>query len=374
MGLSRTHSYRFLLVLSLALATWLLYINKNILPSLTSGHHTEYFPFVNLSRPDRLKVVYGATDYWQGQLWKDLMNFTGCPYSNCISANSSTFRDVHKADVVIFALDYIQRFPQLSWQTRQSQHWLIITYESPAYPFNQFKASYNGMFNGSMTYRHDSTIYYPWGKVLPVQHKIPSILNVAQNKTKGAFVYVSNCKSRNYDRLAMIKELRKYIPIDVFGKCLGHDSPCPPLRKGGNPICETQTHQPYRFYLSFENSLCRDYITEKFWDRLWSPSHFVPVAMGGLTLEDYSSVAPLDSFLHVYNFSSVHDLGQHLRSLMENNDAYNKYHQWRRQYEVTTDRNIAACDLCKLANEKPVLPAVDSIADWWNSNGNCRTF
>ena len=321
-----------------------------------------------------LKVVYGATIYWQAQLWKDLMNFTGCEYSNCVSDNSSTYVGIEKADVVIFAVDYIGSFPQLSWKVRQNQIWLLITYESSAYSFNRFRPFVNNQFNGTFTFKTDSTIYYPWGKTIPITHPIPYSINFAENKTKGAFGYISNCESLNYDRLATIDILSKYIDIDVFGKCKGLPTPCVNLRKGGNPVCETQAHRPYRFFLSFENSLCKDYITEKFWDRLGSPSYFVPIAMGGLTVKEYTSVAPTDSFLHVYNFTSVHKLGKYLKYLMTNDDAYNKYHHWRYNYEVTTDRNIAACQLCKMANEKPHLPAIAKLDQWFNDDANCRNY
>jgi alpha-1,3-fucosyltransferase len=50
----------------------------------------------------------------------------------------------------------------------------------------------------------------------------------------------------------------------------------------------------YKFYLSFENSLCRDYVTEKFWKVLMYD--VVPIVYGAA---NYSLLAPAKSFINV---------------------------------------------------------------------------
>ena len=90
-----------------------------------------------------------------------------------------------------------------------------------------------------------------------------SNINYAQNKTKFALWYVSNCYTKGTNkRMELFKELRKYIDIDVFGKA-GHcgelgvmDDPC-----NRDPKCSSQLMSSYKFYLSFENSQCNYYIT-----------------------------------------------------------------------------------------------------------------
>ena len=57
--------------------------------------------------------------------------------------------------------------------------------------------------------------------------------------------------------------------------------------------------QDYKFYLSFENSICVDYVTEKFYNALLFNT--VPVVYGGA---DYSRLAPNMSYIDIRNYGS----------------------------------------------------------------------
>ena len=56
----------------------------------------------------------------------------------------------------------------------------------------------------------------------------------------------------------------------------------------------------YKFYLSFENSNCRDYVTEKFYNPLLFTT--VPIVYGGAEYEVIG--APRNSYIDVRNFTS----------------------------------------------------------------------
>jgi hypothetical protein len=47
----------------------------------------------------------------------------------------------------------------------------------------------------------------------------------------------------------------------------------------------------YKFYLSFENALCQDYITEKLFLAVFAGAR--PIVYGGKTREDYNKVIVL---------------------------------------------------------------------------------
>ena len=52
-----------------------------------------------------------------------------------------------------------------------------------------------------------------------------------------------------------------------------------PTHNHNNAYCYEELAESYWFYLAFENSICNDYITEKFWRTLDLKT--VPVVMGG---------------------------------------------------------------------------------------------
>ena len=69
----------------------------------------------------------------------------------------------------------------------------------------------------------------------------------------------SNCGTSNA-RLEYVRTLSKHVDVAVWGAC--GNRTCGADRSQ----CLEQLSRRYRFYLAFENSNCRDYITEKFWD------------------------------------------------------------------------------------------------------------
>lgn len=81
--------------------------------------------------------------------------------------------------------------------------------------------------------------------------------NYAATKTKKVAWFVSNCKP-NSIRAAYAKELAKYIEVDVFGDCGQYKCP-----RSNEKECLKMLETDYKFYLAFENSHCRYYVTEK---------------------------------------------------------------------------------------------------------------
>ena len=116
--------------------------------------------------------------------------------------------------------------------------------------------------------RLDSTIVTPYEKWIPFKnaslyYSRPPERNYALNKTKKVAWFVSHCKTPNR-RENYTEELAKYIEVDIFGKC-GNKT----CKRRDAAHCFNMLNTDYKFYLAFENSNCKDYITEKlYWNGL----------------------------------------------------------------------------------------------------------
>eukprot|EP00957_Ditylum_brightwellii_P103230 7868167-Ditylum_brightwellii.AAC.1 len=50
---------------------------------------------------------------------------------------------------------------------------------------------------------------------------------------------------------------------DIYGKCTGETTGCGRDRKSEDKHCVDEVMKSYKFYLAFENTRCKDYISEK---------------------------------------------------------------------------------------------------------------
>ncbi|KAL1231082.1 Glycoprotein 3-alpha-L-fucosyltransferase [Trichinella spiralis] len=229
--------------------------------------------------------------------------FTNCPVNNCKAVPD--YSAVNEADAVLFR----RMVPQLT-SSHHHQIWIFYSLESPPHSINL--ESLNGLVNWTATYRLDSDIVAPYGKFEKAE---VSILPVdTSRKTKMVAWFVSNCYT-NSKRELYVKQLKEYIN------------------------CENMLDNDYRFYLSFENSLCKDYITEKYFHNAME-HYIIPVVMGASKAE-YEKVSPPHSFIHVDDFRSPKELAIYLKKVAQNNTL-----------------------LCSLLNY-PKRKVYNDLQNWW---------
>ena len=213
---------------------------------------------------------------------------------------------------------------------------LITTYRSPeqSYVFFTLEAAAHrqgglpnrieelnkipGFFNLTMTYRHDSDIHTPYGQF--VQKRPPMggrLLEeyiqkfgrenehlAAKTGSQGLTIaqYVSNCITA-VGRENLVDMIDYITPVDIYGNC--GDLYCPQWEEAR---CLNLLGDTYKFYLSFENAMCRDYITEKFFRVL--NQNTIPIVFTGANM---STVAPPHSFINVADFQTIQDLVGYLK-------------------------------------------------------------
>ena len=193
-----------------------------------------------------------------------------------------------------------------------------------------------------------------------------SLIERLKHKEKLVAWMVSNCPTQSR-RLQYVSELKKYIKVDVYGRC--GDMQCPKNWMDKDSNCMNMIARTYKFYLSFENSLCNDYATEKFFKTL--PYDIVPVVRGGANYRDF--VPPGEKwYIDTADFSSPKDLAEYLLHLDNNTEEYVKYLKSRELYDFRTYFRItdspAWCELCKKLHDATTPAKVyHNIDQWWGS-------
>lgn len=148
--------------------------------------------------------------------------------------------------------------------------------------------------------------------------------------------FVTNCDTHS-GREEYVLKLRSQpgIRVDIYGGCSSIFHSLALKRKCPKKIrnCIKKILPRYRFYLSFENSKCDTYITEKYWMQGLN-GKAVPIVLGA-KIKQYERIAVPNSYIHVDNFPTVEALAQELHRLNRNDSEFVKYLQWTRLYDVS---------------------------------------
>lgn len=308
--------------------------------------------------PLKTILLYHGFGGWALKKGQKTFEDQQCPVQQCTVTDDR--RSAETADAVMF-----HHSPSKPWTKRpNNQIWILFLLESPYH--TPGLSGFNNVFNWTATYRHDSIIVAPYEKMVPHD---PDVItkkqdkNYAVGKTKKVAWFVSNCGARN-GRRQYADELGKYIQVDIYGAC--GPNKCP---RHNAEHCFNMLDKDYKFYLSFENSNCRDYITEKFFVNGLSHD-VVPIVMGAHP-NDYKRAAPPHSFIHIEDFDSPKDLAEYLHKLDKNDDLYNEYFQWKGT--AGTVNTFYWCRICSMLHSAPDHKPISyrDINRWWRGEGVC---
>ncbi|KAL3841347.1 hypothetical protein ACJMK2_019506 [Sinanodonta woodiana] len=300
--------------------------------------------------------LYSGFGNWQVKQGQETFKEQNCRVNTCSLVAGGK---ASEADAILF-----QHMPaRPNFQRPNSQIWILFLLESPNHTpgLNGFE----NVFNWTASYRHDSDIVAPYEKFVRYNESVktlPQNKSYAVGKVKQVAWFVSNCGARN-GRREYANELAKYIQVDIYGGCGDHM--CPRHDSGR---CFEMLSKEYKFYLAFENSNCRDYITEKFFVNGLS-NDIIPIVMGAAP-EDYERAAPPHSYIHVEDFETPKLLAEYLHKLDQNDDLYNEYFAWK-----GTGRLINTyfwCRVCAMLHDDTrTHSSYKDIERWWRGNGVC---
>lgn len=303
-----------------------------------------------------------------------------CPETNCIITTDKTKFGAEEAfDAVLWhTLQWGFENNGLKETVRKNpnQRYVFLMKETSVYDNVNYTTDprVNNFFNWTMTYRLDSDIPWPYGWFTRSNSSNPllgkeqwdtfgggkDLKRYKTVKTRLVSWFVSKCKTQSR-REEYTAELRKHIPVEIYGRCGDHV--CKKEKEGEETgKCEKIIEESY-FYLSFENSVCQDYITEKVYKVL--AGNTIPVVLGG---GNYSRVLPPHSYIDVSDYPSPGALATYLQYLASNETAYLEYFWWKDRYNVVSDSylfsNPGWCQLCQMLHQDLPPKSYSNLASW----------
>ena len=304
-----------------------------------------------------------------------------CPVTNClITRDMQRFRHPSEVDVVLFIgeHDVINYVKEIEGDL-PGHHMYALLISEPPHICPDFSYLDNKI-NMTISYRHDADAKFSYGfvgdKVLHTELPYDpvwrdpdagssylansTLMQIVKGKTKMVAWFVSNCKLVASKRMELTQVLKKYVEVDVYGRC-GHLQ-C----AKGDSKCNDMLETDYKFYLSFENSLCKDYMTEKVFNAMQKT--IVPVIYNGAEVTKF---LPPKSYINVEDFATVKDLADYLKFLSDNPQEYIKYFWWKEHYYISQWHY--SCSFCQALNKwnRGPKPALRSVQQW-HKNGTCR--
>ncbi|RUS90664.1 hypothetical protein EGW08_001564, partial [Elysia chlorotica] len=116
-----------------------------------------------------------------------------------------------------------------------------------------------------------------------------------------------------------VRRMMRHVDVHVYGRCGNYACGRKGYTMGDQKAeCLNLLTKNYKFYLSFENTFCRDYVSEKFFN-IFEDVDTIPVVRGGA---DYKRLFPPEAFIDASDFRSPERLGKFLYAFARDEKAY----------------------------------------------------
>ena len=136
--------------------------------------------------------------------------------------------------------------------------------------------------------------------------------------------------------------------------------------------CFSVLNTSYRFYLAFENNLCEEYISEKFFENY--KYDIIQVVRGGRP-----RTRPVDgnkmTYISTSDFANAHALGMYLKKLKQNVTKYAEMMAVKHEYEAVSYQEKfqeAMCQTCeRLHNLDYHRKTYRDVYHWMQTQESC---
>ncbi|XP_013419963.1 alpha-(1,3)-fucosyltransferase C [Lingula anatina] len=311
----------------------------------------------------------------------DFLDNFKCKSTSCEFTTDKSV--LENANAVIFDGNNLPESPP----AKKKHHvWIFYSNEPPKRNARDNLKNWRNAFNLTMTYKRDSNIRFRLGNFTRRRQSLSKKYNSCGSKKRSVAWINDDCVTQS-KREEYVKQLQKHIKVDIFGKCgdylncsLSHGR----QQKNGQHIdfsnddrertqtCMQHIEQHYRFYLSFEEQLCQDYVAPELFETL--QQDVIPVIRSGANLNALD--APY-SFINTKDFKTPARLAKYLNFLDKNPRKCDQYFEWKNKYIATANRAMFSgahwCELCAKLNQAHGRRTFHTtLENWWAHNTNCR--
>ncbi|XP_072529455.1 4-galactosyl-N-acetylglucosaminide 3-alpha-L-fucosyltransferase 9-like [Salminus brasiliensis] len=240
---------------------------------------------------------------------------------------------------------YLKTLSRPAWQ-----NWVWMNMESPTN--SPQLPGMDDMFNLTSNYRTDSDVWVPYGHLVEASEE-DKAFQIPQ-KDKLVCWIVSHWEDKLW-RVEYFNEFSQHINVEGYGRHFGRYIDNKDYFK---------VMSSCKFYLAFENSVHKDYITEKLFNPLMHGT--VPVVIGP-PRENYEKFIPADSFIHVNDFKTAKELAEHLKLLDQSQEMYEKYFAWRKHFvpKLSNFGQEHACLICNHLKRNKNFRVFKNVNAWY---------
>ena len=290
--------------------------------------------------------------------------FRGCSSDCYLTVGDEDYISSHVVLFVAPALGRRRPPPKLPGQI-----WIFYNLESPIM-FSMDLSSWNNLFNWTVTHRRDSDVHHGYAEYKPFKDKElrnKRMPNISDQSHFNIGWMVSNCKTPS-KREEFVKLMKRNsnakLQFNILGAC-GKQK----CSKSKFQECLRKFMKSNDFYLAFENSLCKDYITEKVMNIYAHNLDIVPVVRG--PSEQNNIYLPPNSFINTQELDGVVNVMNTIHSVGSENEHYtSKFHSRQfGEFDINNSKRVW-CDLCNRLHSNRVNYThhriYHDIDRWWN--------